>query len=180
MVASFLFFLSCSSRWAAQDHREHTLHHAQYPFPLKRSLSPSLDGRTVSHNNYCLTYTISPWKTPAGPRHFIVSSLSSFGPRTLPSVSFRTQQSFMGCNEVQPQLTCHLSSCPWENSCALSSQWNSDNKGERISNRFLHLWPQRGHCFPSYHAENLCRGCFSELISTTKMSSENTALFYKG
>lgn len=60
-----------------------------------------------SHNNYDLKYTISPWKTPEGQRHFIVSSLSSFCPRTLPTLA-QTQQSFMEYNKVQLQLTCHL------------------------------------------------------------------------
>lgn len=47
----------------------------------------SLPRWLYSSNNYYLKYTISLWKTPEGKRHFIVSSLPSFCPQTLPALT---------------------------------------------------------------------------------------------
>lgn len=92
--------------WATPDLRERTPHQSTVSISFKyHHLLPRWP--YSSHNNYDLKYTISRWKTPEGQRHFIVSSLSSFCPWTLPTLA-QTQQSFMEYNKVQLQLTCHL------------------------------------------------------------------------
>lgn len=134
-------------------------------FPPQMTVQPSQQLWLETHN--------IPLENSGGTEAFhCFLSVIVVPPRTPPTL-LQTQQSFMEYNKVQLQLTCHLSPSPSLHKLSFGEQLRvhfATRQQQRRKNKqqIFHWWSQREGCLLSYHAQNWCRGCSSELISTTK------------
>lgn len=157
----------CSSHWATHDHRKCGPQHLQYPFRSNEAF-PSLDDRSV-------LATIITWNTQYPARKLQRDSGISLFLLCHCSAPTRCQPTFKHTDRLwnvtrsRLRLARHLlflQSVPLR-MVSHSVRDETATKG-KDKQQIFHLWSQRVGCFCPYHAENLCWGCFSELINTTK------------